>query len=157
MKINEMFSGNWLKAGDLKGDEEKIMKQVLIEPVGDKDKPVLHFEDGTAMVLNITNANSIKILHGDETDTWTGKEIVLYQDMVSFRGDSVPAIRVRTAEAAPNWDDPAPESWLNKYEAQALKAQQSLDITSPSLSLGATMREVKEKSDVLQSMIDAVK
>ena len=158
MKINELFTGNWLKAGDLKGEETKVIREVKVEPVGDKEKPVLHFEDGTAMVLNITNANSIKHLHGDETDLWTGKSITLYMDQVPFRGEIVPAIRVRTAEAsAPNWDDPAPDSWVNKYEEQALKAQQSLEITSPALSIGATMREVKEKSDVLQSMIDAIK
>jgi hypothetical protein len=158
MKIQDMFSGNWLKASDLKGDETKTIKEVQIEPVGDKDKPVLYFQDETAMVLNITNANSIKTLHGDETDLWTGKPITIYCDQVPFRGDIVPAIRVRTVEATrPSYDDPAPPEWVSRYEKMALDAQHSLDITSPAIPLGATMGDVKSMADTLQSMIDAIK
>ncbi len=36
-------------------------------------------------------------LHGSETDNWIGKKVMLYVDMVDFKGDVVEAIRIKAA------------------------------------------------------------
>jgi hypothetical protein len=70
----------------------------------DKDtKPVLYFEKGPkGFVLNVTNANTIKKVYGDDTANWIGKPIEIYPAQTEFRGDMVDAIRVRVPDAGPS-------------------------------------------------------
>jgi hypothetical protein len=59
----------------------------------------LHFQGKEkGMVLNKTNANKIAEMFGDDTDQWSGESITLYEAMVDFKGQTVPAIRVRIAQ-----------------------------------------------------------
>jgi hypothetical protein len=70
----------------------------------DKEKkPVLYFEKGPkGFVLNVTNANTITKVYGDDTANWTGKPIEIYPTQTEFRGDMVDAIRVRVPDAEPS-------------------------------------------------------
>lgn len=56
------------------------------------------------MVLNSTNTQLIaKICGSEETDDWTGKQVVLYNDpSVSFAGKVMGGIRVRAPRNRPN-------------------------------------------------------
>ena len=103
MKLNEVYesSSNYLKADDLKGktvlvkinnievhefeNEGKKKKQIVLSFVG-KEK---------VLGLNVTNANSIAKILGDDTDEWLGGEIKIYPTTTDF-GDkkNVPCIRV---------------------------------------------------------------
>lgn len=101
MKLNEVYGGNYLKAEDLKdrGEVRCIIESVSVMEGDDgKKKAVLHFrgKDKT-LPLNITNANMVAELHGDETDDWEGKAITLYTCKVDFQGKRVLAIRVKEA------------------------------------------------------------
>ena len=101
--INEIFGSKLLKASDLKGRDVPltIASYSMVEfPNDPRPKLVLSF-DGTEkeMVVNRTNGNWIAESHGEDTDQWIGKRIILFPDRVEFKGEIVDAIRVRPPEA----------------------------------------------------------
>jgi hypothetical protein len=116
MKIDTTFDSKWLRAADIDemADEETntavvTIERVELEEIGQdkQQKPVLYFKGiESGMVLNKTNANTIKDLYGNETDDWAGKRLGLFTTEVDFQGKQVLAIRVRlkapkTSKAAP--------------------------------------------------------
>lgn len=103
MRMSEAFPSNWLKASDLQGRTVKAtIKDVVMEDVGDGEKPIVTFVGkDKGLVLNKTNANMIVDAYGDETDTWAGKEIEIFPDKTSFKGQIVPCIRVRVKQDEP--------------------------------------------------------
>lgn len=106
MRISEEFSGSWLKAVDLRGQRVTvIIDGVKKEEIGQGEdreyKPVVYFQGkDKGLVLNKTNGNTIAELHGDDTDNWGGKPVVLYPTKVQFGAKMVDAIRVDTAVAS---------------------------------------------------------
>lgn len=110
MRISSAFPSNYLKAADLQGKSVKVsIDRVELEDIGGDYKPVLYFTGkDKGMVLNKTNSNNIATAYGDETDAWSGKEIVLFEAMVDFQGRTVPAIRVKlpSGKAAPKQPEP---------------------------------------------------
>lgn len=106
MNINAAFKSDYVRAADLAKPALATIKNVSIERLGQgkdaEDKPVVHFhEDIGALVLNKTNASLITKLYGAETDSWAGKQIVLYSTPVQFGADMVDAVRVRAPKGAP--------------------------------------------------------
>ena len=103
MKLNEVYesSSNYLKADDLKGKTIRVkINEVEVhefENDGKKKKQLVLYFVGKEKVLglNITNANSIAKILGDDTDHWIGGEIKIYPTTTDF-GDkkNVPCIRV---------------------------------------------------------------
>ncbi len=97
--ISDAFPSNFLKAADLNTRTVKVtIDKVVFEEIGqNKDqKPVVYFTDvKKGLVLNKTNAKTIGAVHGQEFEGWTGKEIEIFERMVPFQGQDVPAIRVR--------------------------------------------------------------
>jgi hypothetical protein len=60
-------------------------------------KPVISFrkpKDLKPMVCNKTNFLVVAKLHGDDSDSWIGKEIGLHAELVSFRGKATESVRV---------------------------------------------------------------
>jgi len=113
MKISAAFPSNYLKCVDL-GGQPRIVKvrTCVMEELGqgkDKEKkPVLYFEKGPkGLVLNVTNANTITKVYGDDTANWIGKPIEIYPTQTEFKGDMVDAIRVRVPDVDPR-STPAP-------------------------------------------------
>lgn len=97
MHISTAFPSEYLKAADLQGRNiSVVIERVEMRDVGDDTKPVIYFRGKErGVVLNKTNANNIAMAYGDDTDAWTGKEVILYETMVDFQGRSVQAIRIR--------------------------------------------------------------
>ena len=100
MKLNEVYTsgGNFLKAADLAGRTVRVrISAVGVHEFEDKKKQiVLSFEGKEKKLgLNVTNANSIAKILGDDTDNWIGGEIKIYPTTTDF-GDKkdVPCIRV---------------------------------------------------------------
>jgi hypothetical protein len=95
--INEAFPSKYLKATDLDDRQHLLtMSRAEFETLGDDRKLILYFKgQEKGLVLNKTNANTIAKLYGPDTDDWMGKEIVLFDLPVDFRGETVQAIRVR--------------------------------------------------------------
>jgi hypothetical protein len=56
---------------------------------------VLFEELPRGLVLNRTNLKRIVAHHGNDADTWPGKQITLYPSETDFAGRTVPCIRVR--------------------------------------------------------------
>lgn len=104
MLISQAFPSEFLKASDLQDKQVRvIMGHTEMKDLGQDSKPALFFERAEfewfpkdkALILNKTNSNNIGMIYGDDTDDWTGKELILYPTMVDFQGRTVPAIRVR--------------------------------------------------------------
>ena len=105
MNINDAFPSSYLKASDLAGKRVALtISHVEMEDVGrTKDRRPVAYFIGTekGMVLNKTNANTIAKLHGTDTDSWSGKRIVLFETDVEFSGEMVRAIRVAPSVPPP--------------------------------------------------------
>ena len=61
MDIMQSFPSSYLRAGDLQGKTFKmIMKEVVMEDIGDDHKAVLYFQGADkGVVMNKTNASAI--------------------------------------------------------------------------------------------------
>ena len=106
MDMRQAFPSKWLKASDLPEDGRPVvvtMSHVVMEKIGDEDKPVLYFNGKKkGLGLNITNCRSIEKLFGFKTEAWKGQKIELYKTTTEYRGDTVDCVRVRAhANAAP--------------------------------------------------------
>ena len=111
MNRNDLFPPKYLKAADVGQHTPKVtIARVQLEELGDaREKKAVVYFDGNprGLVLNKTNYNSIASVCGsDDTDTWTGREIQLCTEMVAFKGQSAPAIRVCRPAAAPQIASP---------------------------------------------------
>jgi arabinogalactan endo-1,4-beta-galactosidase len=108
MRVSDAFPSEYLRAADLQGRQIKVViSHVEMRDVGDDHKPAVFFQGkDKGCILNKTNANNIAAAYGDDTEDWTGKEVVLYEAMVDFQGRSVPAIRIRP----PNARERAPQA-----------------------------------------------
>jgi hypothetical protein len=102
MHFKLMYPSEYVAACDLHGKDAKMtIARVEIETVvgidGKKmDKPAVWFEKAKKrLVLCKTNAKSIAKQHGNDTDLWVGKSIVLYPTTCMAFGQEVECIRVR--------------------------------------------------------------
>jgi hypothetical protein len=94
-----------MRASDLKGKEievtiDRVESEEFEQEGGKRSKPVVHFRNnGTKpLVCNKTNAMLIATALGDKDYTaWAGKQVRLYPDMETFRGQVHEVIRVRRA------------------------------------------------------------
>ncbi len=103
--VNEMYKSNseYLKAEDLGSSMPTLTIQASdVKHFDNGDsKLVLQFaETEKTMPLNMTNARAIAELHGNNSDGWAGKRIMLFTMTVDFQGRQVPAIRIRAPAPA---------------------------------------------------------
>ena len=104
MNINDAYPSNYLKASDLQGRNiPVVIDRVEQETVGKDRKLVLYFQNKSkGMILNKTNANNIAACYSPETDAWAGRQLILFEAMVDFKGQTVPALRVRAPQPKDN-------------------------------------------------------
>ena len=106
MHYRKMFESEYVGAWDLTDDQDRpVDKNVTIEKVEKKEiksergaavKPVLFFRNTKkGMVCNVTNAQRIANMHGNDVADWVGKRITLYQTTTATKDGDVPCIRVR--------------------------------------------------------------
>ena len=97
MKMSQAFPSKYLKATDIGKRKIKVrISHVDMDTVGDnEEKPILYFiGKDKGLVLNVTNANRIVAAYGDETEDWGGKDIFVFVEKVSFKGQMTDGIRV---------------------------------------------------------------
>lgn len=107
MHINELKSSNFLKKEDCDPAILVTIRDCTQENVAKEGAPqelkwALHFDEvEKPMILNSTNGQIIaKALGSEDSDDWSGKQIVLYHDPnVSFGGKLIGGIRVRASKA----------------------------------------------------------
>ena len=100
MDITKAFPSNFLKADDLQGaTRTATIESVAMEEVAPgESKPVVRFVGiAKGLVLNKVNSATIANSYGTETESWTGRDLMLFSQTVDFQGRMVPAIRVATA------------------------------------------------------------
>ena len=101
-KLNEIFTGSYLKADDLKGRSVTVtIEKAEVVEFDDGHKVVVRFVGkDKALVCNKTNANIIAEVTGqDDTDHWAGHSLTLSVKKVEYQGKLVPAIRVELLDS----------------------------------------------------------
>ena len=103
-KISEMLPSSYLKQTDFDESGAIVTVASITEKnVARQDEPVemkwlVHFaEFEKAMVLNTTNINALsKACGSDDTDDWTGKEVIVYVDpTIGYGGKTTGGLRIR--------------------------------------------------------------
>jgi hypothetical protein len=105
VNVNNVYaSGNWLAAADLQGHAATVVIQsVALEQFNNDGRPenkiALQFQGKEKrMLCNKTNAKRLAYMFGDETDHWIGKQVTIIVEMVDFKGDYVPALRIQAQQ-----------------------------------------------------------
>lgn len=123
-KIGEMIESKYLKQSDVDADVVVTIEKVgkaNVAPKGEEAeyKWLIRFtEFPKPMVLNSTNIKRLaKACASDDTDEWTGKQVVLYVDPdVEFAGNVVGGLRIRAHKAAPVTKQVAPKQTGGKFD-----------------------------------------
>ena len=108
MHISQLKQSKFLTRADVGRGQLVTIQQIIQENVAKEGAPeemkfcIVFDEVDKPMVLNSTNGQIIAAITGSEdTDHWTGKKIVLYDDPnVSFGGKLVGGIRCRAPKPA---------------------------------------------------------
>lgn len=103
MKIGEMIDSKYLRQGDV-DDEVPVTVQGLkkVNVARDDEDPEYRWtvkfqEFPKPMVLNVTNLKRMAKALGDDTDDWTGKQVILYVDPdIEFGGNVVGGLRIKS-------------------------------------------------------------
>ena len=117
MKIGDMIESKYLKQSDVE-DEVPVTVQGLkkVNVARDDEDPeyrwtVKFAEFPKPMVLNVTNLKRMAKALGDDTDGWTGNQVLLYVDPdIEFGGNVVGGLRIKSiprkaAKPRPKSDD----------------------------------------------------
>ncbi len=112
-RVSEMVQSKYLKTSDVPDPVIVTIRGVKQVNVAREDQEpefkwaIKFAEFQKPMVLNSTNLKiAAKVLASDNTDEWTGKEIVLYTDEnVSFGGELVGGLRFKRKEPEPQRKD----------------------------------------------------
>jgi hypothetical protein len=97
MELDDVYQSNSIKATDLKGLEHTVVIETVTKKEFDNgSKLILTFQGRKkSLVCNRTNAKRIAFTHGTNTDHWIGREIILYPEVVDFKGEPTLAVRVK--------------------------------------------------------------
>lgn len=91
------FPSTYLKASDIDGEAVATIAEFgeAVLQTSAKPQPIISFGDELKpMILNVTNFKTIEALYGD-TDGWVSKKVTLYVTEVNWKGEMVPALRIR--------------------------------------------------------------
>jgi hypothetical protein len=104
------------RAADLPAPILVTIDHVELEQLGDgrdaNDKYVAHFKEvnSKGLVISRTKWDAISLIaRDDNSDNWSGVQIVLYRDKVPFRGKLVDCIKVRAPRAKTSAPKPEPQ------------------------------------------------
>ena len=101
MKISEVYPSKFLKAADLASRDHKvIIESVVHEKLGDDMKPVVSYRGWSKChPLNKGVSQFIADGLGDETNSWIGREIVIYPTTTDYQGKRYEVVRARLLTA----------------------------------------------------------
>ena len=102
-KISQEFPPRFLKGDEFAGKEMKLtIKEIKKEKVYSRQKNenqdmlVIYFEGGTrGVLLKKERATDIKNIHGDDTDEWIGKDVIMYTEKKKARDGIFDVIRFK--------------------------------------------------------------
>jgi hypothetical protein len=113
--VEDFFPSRFLKAADLGGKEitvtiDRVESDVFEQDGRKQPKPVIHFKEAgiKPMVSNKTNYLMIAAACGKDDKDWPGKRVILYPDLVPFKGILTDAVRVKRAPPPAEFNDKVP-------------------------------------------------
>lgn len=104
MKISETFGSSYLTAADVPQPTLVTINGAVAHTFPDETKPklvVAFAEKQKQLACNKINRQAIVAMHGDDTQLWQGKQVVLYATTTDYAGKTVPCIRVREPQQVP--------------------------------------------------------
>src|SRR5882762_8119721 len=126
---HDFDQSKYLRAADLgeTGSEKRLKIKIVTKEidVGEerRTKAVVWFTNtDKGLVLNKTNLRTLQSAFGDQMDLWVGRIVVVFSTMADFRGQMVPALRVRipppkdSYRAPPPPKKPTPPPPADEYE-----------------------------------------
>ena len=109
-----VFGSGWLKTEDLQGRQipvtiDTVGPRVIETDEGEKEKLVAKFVGkDKELILNMTNCDMLAQITGTEDyDRWVGARVVLYPTTTRFGNKTVPCLRIRQVQLAPQHAPPA--------------------------------------------------
>jgi hypothetical protein len=88
------FAGStFLKPADVERGPFKAT--IVAVEVGQFDKPVATFSDGTKLSLNATNTRALCRAYGSEDTAWIGQEVELFLGQLEYQGRLHDSVLVR--------------------------------------------------------------
>ena len=94
-EFDSLYGGKYLKAEDIDEDFTSKIVDVTTEAFENGSKAVLSLEgEDRRLVVNKTNAESLRAVFGKNLRDWIGKSIDVRRERAIFAGKSVPALRV---------------------------------------------------------------
>jgi hypothetical protein len=105
MKKEDIFPSRYIKAADIGNREVKVtISETRMEELGEEreQKLVVYFKgNDKGLVCNVTNFDRLALIcKSNDTDDWPGQTIVLHTELVTFRGQTSPSLRVKAAPPA---------------------------------------------------------
>ena len=97
---SDFDKSKYFRAADIDGEVKLRIKNVTVAEIGqgaDKEKKLIVWftNDDRGLPLNKTNIRTLSGAFGDSCDGWKGRIIVLFTQMVDFRGTLKAASRIR--------------------------------------------------------------
>lgn len=123
-KVGDMIESKYLKQSDVEDELLVTVQKVGKQNIAKKDdepeyKWLVRFDElAKPMVLNSTNIKRLaKACGSDDTDDWTGKQVILYVDPdVEFAGNVVGGLRIRAHKPAPATRSVPPKQTGTKFD-----------------------------------------
>ncbi len=129
MKVSETFGSSYLTASDFPQSVQVTITGTVAHTFPNETKPKLivsFAELEKQMVCNKINRDTIVAMHGDDTDLWPSKHVVLYATTTEFSGKIVPCIRVRQPQQMTQQQEPAQQAAVQQaYQAPPPVQQQT--------------------------------
>jgi hypothetical protein len=100
MNLDDIYPSKYMKSADISGELTVTIDRIEIVDIGKNDrKPVIYFRGlPKGLVTNITNARTAaKLLGTKDMLQWIGRNVTLFVANVDFKGETVPAIRMKAA------------------------------------------------------------
>src|SRR5262245_17621948 len=104
--FDDLYSGRFLAASDLKGPVTATIERIEEETFEQTGKParrkaVLYFRKARKpVILNKTNAITLAAAFGKDFRNWPGKDVLINPEPVLFAGKSTQGIRLYPANGA---------------------------------------------------------
>ena len=114
MRLSDYGKGEskYLRADDLPPGKEvrlpigNLKEEQIEQDGGSKAKLICYFEGKEkGLVLNATNIKVLVEAYGDDPQDVCGKDVILYRTTVDFKGQMVPALRLRVPTVEVSGED----------------------------------------------------
>lgn len=105
LRMKAAFDGNFIAAPDIPAEGVELTIAGIVPPNEEKDasgkiidKPIISFAKAKKrFIVNATNFNAIRMLHGQKVSEWIGKKVFLtvrYLEKIA-KEKNVPVVRIR--------------------------------------------------------------